>query len=304
MPAFRTEKVFLDFLKALCLSISLSRICNPVIRLAIASGLLFLSFFAVSLTHAQQQVTNIATIAPPLSVSNSNPSGSCTVAGVCSASDVDAVTPSRPTVAKSFSAASISAGGTVLLTITITNTNVLASATLTSVFADVYPAGLVNATGVAQTSCTAGAATAVMGAGTLTLSVGTLIPPGLSCTLTSVVTSSITGTVTNTIPSGSLSTSVGTSSNTATATLSVASNADLTLTKTASAANAVAGSTISYTVTLVNLGPSVAQNVTLTDIFSAGLVLSGTPVATGGGVLSSNAGGATVTIASLGVGQS
>jgi uncharacterized repeat protein (TIGR01451 family) len=36
------------------------------------------------------------------------------------------------------------------------------------------------------------------------------------------------------------------------------------------------GGTISYTVTLVNLGPSTAQNVTLTDVLSAGLSRIGT----------------------------
>jgi uncharacterized repeat protein (TIGR01451 family) len=45
-----------------------------------------------------------------------------------------------------------------------------------------------------------------------------------------------------------------------------------TLTKVASSATAcTAGGTISYTVTLVNLGPSTAQNVTITDVLSAGL---------------------------------
>jgi uncharacterized repeat protein (TIGR01451 family) len=41
----------------------------------------------------------------------------------------------------------------------------------------------------------------------------------------------------------------------------------------ASSTSGTQGQTISYTVTLVNLGPSVASNVTLTDILSAGLSL-------------------------------
>ena len=41
----------------------------------------------------------------------------------------------------------------------------------------------------------------------------------------------------------------------------------------ASASTGTAGGTISYTVTLVNLGPSTAQNVTLTDVLSAGQAL-------------------------------
>ena len=66
-------------------------------------------------------------------------------------------------------------------------------------------------------------------------------------------------------------TSVGENSTTATATLGV-NGADLSLAKVISGP-AVQGATVSYTVTLVNLGPSVAQNVTITDILSAGLTL-------------------------------
>ncbi|MBC7610349.1 MAG: DUF11 domain-containing protein, partial [Polaromonas sp.] len=58
--------------------------------------------------------------------------------------------------------------------------------------------------------------------------------------------------------------------------------ADLTLTKFASSNFATQGQTISYTVTLVNLGPSTALNVTITDILSAGLSLvSGSAVTNG-----------------------
>ena len=38
-----------------------------------------------------------------------------------------------------------------------------------------------------------------------------------------------------------------------------------------SSSTGTAGSTLSYTVTLVNLGPSTAANVTLTDVLGAGL---------------------------------
>ncbi|WP_139119060.1 DUF11 domain-containing protein, partial [Pseudoalteromonas sp. BMB] len=67
--------------------------------------------------------------------------------------------------------------------------------------------------------------------------------------------------------------------NTATVVTPVSASADLQVSKVASSANGTAGSTISYTVTLVNLGPSTAQNVTMTDVASAGLTL-GTPVVT------------------------
>ena len=85
---------------------------------------------------------------------------------------------------------------------------------------------------------------------------------------------------------------------------SVATSADLTLTKVASvgSGSATAGSTISYTVTLVNLGPSTALNVTITDILSAGLTLvsssSNNSTATGAAV--GGTVGATTTSLALG----
>jgi len=94
-------------------------------------------------------------------------------------------------------------------------------------------------------------------------------------TLTLVINATVTatsGTVTNTAV-GTSTTPDPTPTNTTTLAVPVVSSADLTLTKVASSATGTAGGTISYTVTLVNLGPSVAQNVTLTDILGAGLSL-------------------------------
>ena len=80
------------------------------------------------------------------------------------------------------------------------------------------------------------------------------------------------GNITNTAV-GTSTTPDPTPTNTVTVVTPVATSADLTLTKVASSTSGTQGQTISYTVTLVNLGPSVASNVTLTDILSAGLSL-------------------------------
>ena len=218
----------------------------------------FMVFCAFS-AQGQTQVTNTAVVSPPVSVTNTG--AGCT-GGTCTAADIDTVSPSLPTVSKSFSLSSINAGGTALLTITISNTHALVSATLSSVFTDNYPTGLVNAAtpAVTTTGCSAGLATAVAGAGSLSLPSGTLIPQASTCTVTVVVTSSVGGSLTNTIPSGSLTTSVGSNSATVSAAISVTTNADLSVTKVISGA-AVQGSTVSYTVTLVNLGPSTAVKI-------------------------------------------
>ncbi|MFB2351493.1 hypothetical protein, partial [Priestia megaterium] len=65
---------------------------------------------------------------------------------------------------------------------------------------------------------------------------------------------------------GTSTTPDNTPTNTVTVVVPVASVADLTLTKVANVVSGTAGGTISYTVVLVNQGPSVAQNVTLTDV--------------------------------------
>jgi uncharacterized repeat protein (TIGR01451 family) len=79
-----------------------------------------------------------------------------------------------------------------------------------------------------------------------------------------------TGNITNTAV-GTSTTPDNTPNNTVTVVVPVNSVADLTLTKVSSVntGTATSGQTISYTVTLVNLGPSVAQNVTITDFLSA-----------------------------------
>ena len=151
--------------------------------MARACGLVrFALLFAVwcfgSLAWAQTSVQNTATIAPPVGISNTNPAASC-VSGICASVDSDGVAASRPLVGKAFAPTSIAVGGTALLTITLTNTHVLRSATLSSPLVDTYPAGIVNAAvPLAQTSCVGGGLVAAAGGGTLSLGSGAAIPAG------------------------------------------------------------------------------------------------------------------------------
>ncbi|MEP6791220.1 MAG: hypothetical protein ABI907_07605, partial [Ramlibacter sp.] len=94
----------------------------PMARVFLATlALLFLSLFC-AVAQAQTSVTNVATITPPASVVNSNPSASCTVAGVCSAADTDAVITSADlTLTKVASAVTGTSGGTVSYTVTLVN---------------------------------------------------------------------------------------------------------------------------------------------------------------------------------------
>lgn len=221
---------------------------------------------------AQTLVSNTATIAPPTGIINTNPSGSCT-SGLCVSVDTDAVVATPPLVAKLFAPSSVVVGGTSLLTITLTNTHALTSATLTAPLVDIFPTGIVNAaTPLAQTSCPSGVVSAVAGAGSISLSAGALIPAGGGCTVTVVVTASgATGALINSIPAGSLTTSLGSNASPTTASLTITPVVDLSLVKVASTSTPSAGGTLSYSLVMRNAGPSVAVGASFADSLPSGL---------------------------------
>jgi uncharacterized repeat protein (TIGR01451 family) len=181
---------------------------------------------------------------------------------------MDTLSPSSPVVSKTFSPSTINAGGTALLTITIRNTHALVSATLTTLFTDLYPTGLVNASPssfVTTTGCSAGVASATPNLGTLTLPIGTLIPQASTCTITVVVTSSVGGTVTNTIAPASLTTSVGTNSITVSAVIGVIPTVNLSVTKLSNTTTVATGATTTFSFVISNAGPSTLTNASFVD---------------------------------------
>jgi uncharacterized repeat protein (TIGR01451 family) len=182
---------------------------------------------------------------------------------------VTAVTPVNPladvTVTKVASAVNATAGQTIGYTVTVVNLGPSVAQNVTAT--DVLGTGLslVSASGnngtVSVAGASVGATTSSLAAGqTLTLVVVAQVAPSVTSGFTLTNAASATSTTPDPTPT-----------NTITKTLTVITSADVTLTKVASVANATPGQTISYTVTLVNLGPSVAQNVTISDILSAGL---------------------------------
>jgi uncharacterized repeat protein (TIGR01451 family) len=220
---------------------------------------------------AQTQITNTASITAPASVTNTNTATSC-IAGTCTATDQDTVTASLPQVSKTFTPSVISAGGTSLLVITFTNTHKLVSATFSSTFIDVYPAGLLNATTPnPATTCSGPVPVAAANSNQMSVAAGTVIAPNGTCSISAVVTSVTSPQAANTIPAGSLSTSVGANPSLITATLTVNPSADLVTTKTASISTPNAGGTFTYTIVIGNNGPSAVTGATWTDTLPAGL---------------------------------
>jgi uncharacterized repeat protein (TIGR01451 family) len=102
-----------------------------------------------------------------------------------------------PQLDKSFSPASIEAGGTSTLTFTVTNTSELGAKDGWQ-FSDALPSGLTVApTPDAATTCSAGTITAAAGAGTVGVTGGDLAAGATDCTVTVNVTAGAAGTYAN-----------------------------------------------------------------------------------------------------------
>ncbi|MBO9664234.1 S8 family serine peptidase, partial [Dokdonella sp.] len=127
-----------------------------------------------------------------------------------------------PALSKAFAPASVTAGATSTLTITLFNSNPGAALTLSSDLTDTLPTGMVvAATPNASTTC-GGAVTAAAGSGSVTLAgAGSTIPAADDCTVTVDVTAANAGSYANTMPAGALQTNAGGNSEAATATLTV-----------------------------------------------------------------------------------
>jgi uncharacterized repeat protein (TIGR01451 family) len=285
---------------------SLCRLSRFSITQALSALILVLGLSAglatPQLALAQTQITNTASITPPLNVTNTNTAPGC-VAGTCTAADGDTVTASLPTVSKTFSPNTISAGGTTLLVITFTNTHKLTTATFSTAFVDAYPAGLFNGTTPAPTTnCTGPVPTAAAGGTQISVASGTQIAPNASCSVSVVVTSITSPQLVNDIPAGSLTTSVGANPSLVNATLTVSPSSNLVITKTTANATPNAGGTFTYTIVIGNNGPSPVTNATWTDTLPTGLGTI-TNIAPNGSITGTAAGSTISGTSSLTVGQ-
>ena len=185
-----------------------------------------------------------------------------------------------PTLGKTFSPASIDAGGVSTLTITLSNANDTA-ASLTAPFIDTLPSGVViAATPNAGTTC-GGTLTANTGGSTVTLTGGS-IPANGSCTVTANVTATVAGSYFNSLPAGALQTSNGNNAAPAVATLTVNTPPVVTppvvvaptLGKSFSPATINAGGVSTLTITLSNAnGTAATLTAQLIDTLPSGLVL-------------------------------
>jgi uncharacterized repeat protein (TIGR01451 family) len=224
---------------------------------------------AVSL-QVTQTVTGNRTNTLPIGIITSREGVTNTAAASASLSAGPALS-----VTKSFAPSSIGINGRSTLTISVINgtANPIAGLTVT----DPLPANVIVANPPnAATTCTAGTVTALTGATSVVLN-GANLGANATCTISVDVTSIVAGAFLNTIPAGNVSGNGGgvTNVNPATATLTVGPT--VTLLKSFTPTNIVAGGTSVLTITVQNPTNIALTGASLQDDYPAGVLTAPTP---------------------------
>jgi uncharacterized repeat protein (TIGR01451 family) len=169
-------------------------------------------------------------------------------------------------------------GSTIVYTLTAQNAGPNAASTV--VVTDALPASLLFQSIVAPAGFTC-TTPAVGASGTITCNAATFANGATATfTLTVRVASNASGTIANSasISSATTDPNSGNSSGSASPVSVLPASADLSVTKTASSQTTTPGSTLTYTITVANAGPSTATNVVMVDTLPAGLqFVSATP---------------------------
>ncbi|HET7435459.1 MAG TPA: IPTL-CTERM sorting domain-containing protein [Thermoanaerobaculia bacterium] len=171
-------------------------------------------------------------------------------------------------VTKTTAATAVTPGSNITYTVTMTNAG--PSAATNAVMSDVLPSSLrfQSITPASGFSCTA---PAVGASGTITCTKASFAVGSGVFTIVAQVAANATGTVANTATVSSASADPDSGDTSAAATTPVTPSADLSIAKTTGATTAVPGNNITYTIVLMNSGPSAAANAVVTDVLPASL---------------------------------
>ncbi len=194
-------------------------------------------------------------------------------------------------VAKSVVPSSPVPGSAATYTITVTNAG--PSVARAVQLSDTLPVGF-TATAMSTSAGSCVLATKSCSLGDLTVGAG----GAATVTVVGTVAAAAIGSLTNTATASSSTPDPVAGNNTGSVTSALAPKAELKVTKTSSAATVTAGSPLTYTVTVENLGPSVAQTVNVSDTLPAGFTASSISSTAGTCVL----GTASCSLGDLGVG--
>ncbi len=188
-------------------------------------------------------------------------------------------------VTKTDSPDPVNAGQNITYTISFVNNGPSDAQTVT--VTDAVPANTTFVSAVVTTGTGwSTAAPAVGGTGNIVFSKATVIS-GETATFTIVVNVNANtangATITNSVTADTTTDDLTPGNDTATATTTVQTRADLLVTKTDTPDPVIAGNDITYTISFTNNGPSDAQNVTVTDAVPANTTFVSAMVATGTG---------------------
>ncbi|OYO17574.1 hypothetical protein CGZ94_01350 [Enemella evansiae] len=201
---------------------------------------------------------NTATVSSTTSDYNSTNDTATVQTGVTTAADVSLTKTASPTT--------VAPGNNVTYTLTAANAgpSVASAVKIT----DVLPTGMsyVSATAPAGTTCTESSGTITCQANSL--AVGASIPITI---VAKVAASTPSGQLVNTGRVSSTTTDPNAANNTASATVTIAPQADLQVVKTVLTNPVVAGQQVRFSIKITNNGPSDAANVTLNDPSTTGL---------------------------------
>jgi uncharacterized repeat protein (TIGR01451 family) len=199
---------------------------------------------------------------------------------------------SPPTITKIFGAVTIPLNGTTSLTFTIQNPNT--GVTLTGVaFTDNLPAGLVVASTPNLNNTCGGTATVVAGAGSLSLSGGTLAASA-SCTVSVNIQGTTAGVKNNSVQVSSTNAGTGNTSN-----ASITVVAPPLIIKAFGAASIPLNGSTSLSFTIQNNNISTLTGVGFSDTLPAGLIIStpnGLTGLCGGGTITATTGTNTISL--------
>ena len=197
------------------------------------------------------------------------------IAGPGAFTSLDVLGPAS--IAKVFGTPTIQAGGSSIITFTLTNPN--ASAMTGAAFSDTFPAGMTTTaaaqtfTGAGRGTCTGAIPNSKAAGATSSVSfAGINIPANGSCTVMVDVTAASAGSYVNTV-SGVTTFQVTTAGPAATATLNVLARP--TITKAFSPSTIETGANSTLTVNINNPNPgAIALSALFTDTFPAGMTLA------------------------------
>jgi uncharacterized repeat protein (TIGR01451 family) len=210
-------------------------------------------------------LSNTATVSSQTTDPSPGDNTSTTSAAISTSADL-AVTKAGP--------ATVTAGANVTYTVTLTNNGPSDSQGVS--LTDAVPT---NTTFVSETHPTGFSSTtpAVGGTGTITETTATFAG-GSTATFTIVVkvnaNAASASSISNTATVSATTTDPNNANNTSAVTSSVATSADMSVTKTGPAGPVDAGSPVTYTVAVTNGGPSDAQAVVVTDTVPAGATIN------------------------------